>query len=732
MTQTTIEHIGNNQANVENNKPRDFIKTRSLFSLTTKLNWRIGLFLDAHSTDKSIRDIQARRDAIIAYIEDSLSTGNSWKLEGFSTDGQYIIIKTQWEKGDEVMSVFDMLATSDDEIFKWNDLYMVQQAALKEASEISHQLEQLEDILNTLDNIFQSNLESDDTFLTPNDTENSWIDGKWQDIFQVSQVAQKLILGLDTKLDFMTHNQSLKDSFHTCKQKYLEMTMWVSQKYEGWAWVFEKTNEQITLLIDEIIKNQSLDDNLNYLVKIHDSINKNTTQSETVKRGYKILTDILHVKILEKIIRSNPENKIVLDFIKIITWRKVVGSHKVYVGYLNNGTPNDADYIQQNVVNNIQDDYRGTDTANAALAYLINRKQWIFEQLQKSDIFEMNDGLVWDRHADVVLSDTISSIQDFSQKYPEFDTKEGQINELIPEELKIKDAFNLPHKPYWELDMNQKILVSYLARIQQFLWDTAPVYIDNAREQQNKFLNRGLKDGISAQGLDIKGYVEHGLKGVFKDTQVFVSDVFESNFEAEWENPSTWMEGKGGKHFDLGDDAQIINLFNDINGMWLDMSDTGWQTLKWFSKIWAVLLVSIALAWALAPLIWGWVIAQGVIIWLISWPVSNIVMRKGYDVSQGQTEDILSDAGINVALWLIWWTTVKYIWNDALKILSNGGFHRNNLIFGSELWLWIGVENSRTSRIDKKYHWDDFFKNAWKNFYSRKSKQKPDIYKNFW
>gem|GEM_PF-5813657 len=38
MTQTTIEHIGNNQANVENNKPRDFIKTRSLFSLTTKLN----------------------------------------------------------------------------------------------------------------------------------------------------------------------------------------------------------------------------------------------------------------------------------------------------------------------------------------------------------------------------------------------------------------------------------------------------------------------------------------------------------------------------------------------------------------------------------------------------------------------------------------------------------------------------------------------------------------------
>gem|GEM_PF-4287032 len=50
---------------------------------------------------------------------------------------------------------------------------MVQQAALKEASEISHQLEQLEDILNTLDNIFQSNLESDDTFLTPNDTENS-------------------------------------------------------------------------------------------------------------------------------------------------------------------------------------------------------------------------------------------------------------------------------------------------------------------------------------------------------------------------------------------------------------------------------------------------------------------------------------------------------------------------------------------------------------------------------
>gem|GEM_PF-5255024 len=83
--------------------------------------------------------------------------------------------------------------------------------------------------------------------------------------------------------------------------------------------MFEKTNEQITLLIDEIIKNQSLDDNLNYLVKIHDSINKNTTQSETVKRGYKILTDILHVKILEKIIRSNPENKIVLDFIKIIT-----------------------------------------------------------------------------------------------------------------------------------------------------------------------------------------------------------------------------------------------------------------------------------------------------------------------------------------------------------------------------------------------------------------------------
>lgn len=657
-----------------------------------------------------------------------------------------------WEK-----RVFDLLTVSEKYSSVWVMWWVEKNLSISEPHsseaetlwsreslnlEILKDAEQLDMYIGVLDSLFQTNKK--DWFwnkeLNNKDSVSATIiikeEVRWLNIAQVAQKVRQQILIIDSKLantNWSISQDKLWDILEN-KSRYLEMTMGIWKVYERWASAFAKTWEEVDKILEEITENKTPRELLDYLTEIHQKIASNDTKSESNIRWYRLFTQSLHSIIYDRFRRFEESwskgeesaydeeqkglsDKFMIEFIEIITGRKIVETHDVRQRWQKIG--------KKVVKNNIDDKFKDTTTANLMLAHLINRPGGILEKLEQDDSFQMNDEKVWARSAKEVFSDLQLAINTFSKRFPWFDIH-SYLMWYAKDWKKLEGMFDLPDEKYSELKMSDRIIVSYLARIEEFLSDHKQL------ERVDKFLklqkqeNEGIEITSSSWYNDILGFVEYELPRIFEKSVEEVSDLFEHNFDSKLSDSSTWLQGQDASVYwiDVDFDIKTLELYNDINGMWFDLSDTWDWFVKWWWEIVAVLAASIAVwwgAWLILRGAWMWwgAIMQGMLISGVSWPIWNAMTGKGYDTNEEMWADIKSDALINIPLWAAWWAATRFIWSDDLNVFSNLGVNKNNLIFSWDLSIWMWAEMWRMSKLDKRFHGESFFENAWKNFDKR-------------
>jgi len=592
-----------------------------------------------------------------------------------------------------------------------------EQQQQKLGREIAPENTRLGGYIEALDALFDKNLESNRELNRFDILESSvaWMQElQWLNIQEISNLVRKSIERNDARmLEADYTSQGVRDIFLDLKKKYLYMTMWVWKKYEMAASAFLKTGAEVDKILWQVLTAESITQNLDDLRDIHQKIAENYGQSITVKKWYKLLLSSLQKMILSKITKpdnysTEEQRQYILEFVSIVRGKKIVSQTK-WKGKMSRH--------MRNNYNPIHDDYKDSDIANQALMYLVTEPKGILEKLQASPLFKMEDEKVWDRFANDIAKKTLDRIDSFEKQY-------GVALLWDTDDQGWKEVFlNLPNKPYNQLNFQEKILVSYLVRLDTYIeskWTKyAQFHIWQARTNPN-YTTEGLQDFL------IKGFI-----GVYNDTQKFVSDSFEDNFDAQFSDTSTWLSGTEGAYFWLNEsDSEIITLLNDINWAGLDISDSVWSMSKIWGKILAVMALSIALGWPLALMMWGWFIAQWTVIWIVSGPIGNMIMWKDYDTNKELITDITTDAMVNGSIGAWAWWIARWFASQNLNVFSNAWANKNNLIFWWDLSAGIWFEMWRTSEMDKQFHWEDsFFDHAWKDFYDRwKTYEDPIIY----
>ena len=561
------------------------------------------------------------------------------------------------------------------------------------------------------------------------ETEEYWAHIKWKNIHEIANEVRKQIAKIDQILlsSWANLSQDKIDAITQSKERYLAMTMWVWDIYEWWAAAFQKTADETDALLIDILKQKDSQWMLDYMVEIHTAIDQNKKIDVSADRANKLLTQSLASNVLTHFIENKVDDVYIIELIKIVTGRHVVDT-KTYMQRWE--TIEIHDYANNK--------YRNTELAKTALNYLIQKPEWVLSRLDQSESFEMNDELVWERTASEVFSDMSEVLNTFKQKYPEVSI-ESYIALWDMWDMTLEQLFNLSDESYNELNIENKILITYLAKIEAFLQSSSFQNIEILLEQQRKqresintlqqeqaqavWVNHWVEQ-YSAGYSDIDWFLAQEIPRIYKQAGKDVANLFDEQFSSELTDVNTWSKWKSASDFWLTSeiDNEIMSLYNDIHWVWFDVSDTWVAIAKWAWTIWAVIVSSIAIGWPLALAVRWWVIAQWASIWVVSWPIANWMTWKWYDTDKEMWVDVSTDALLNGFFWAVgWWVAHKINPNGSLNVFSNGWMNLNNAVFAGDLVVWIWAEFARMWYIDKQFHWESLFEHAWKNFQSNEN-----------
>ncbi len=420
-------------------------------------------------------------------------------------------------------------------------------------------------------------------------------------------------------------------------QKYvLECISWIWDDKEWLAKIFELKWEQAKIieqtrqrLAFDTIKNLSPIQALEYLAKIHNEIDKNNFQSDSVQASYRIFTKQLHNIIFAKLqtykSKSNKEwFDLMLEFSRIITWRNSTYNKKYFW--------------------KIDDRYKDPDTAEKIVLSLMYDKGWVIDN-------------AWDKIKPI--DEKVNKDKSFWSYCTELDAFEtNRDKNTTPLSTRVLKAMfwydeatinSLKNKNYSQLSNSQKVILWVIARIienKDVLFEDQSLTSQEVTAIQNNTLTENQKQ----------------LNNYFSSwgNSKRAEDLWFNRNSSEW---------------------QAYELYRDINWFWfLNVSDKTKATQKNALKTVWIIAWSVVIMWVCAP---AWIVAAWAIAWWVSAVWANALYWKWYDSWKDALIDWWSDIILSAALWAV----SAWVWTKLLAWKSIAVWSRN-----INLWsTWVKV-----------------------------------------
>lgn len=639
------------------------------FNLFKKLN----IFFKENFDDISNYDIfstsKEKRGEILWKLDELWINNDS--LEKIDINKKWylqIIYLENWERKE---IYFDLLERGD--FYKWNLLEIGQQKKHNEKQSILN-LEKTDKILDAMDYmllevkkwIFGWEINKKDYLWT----QKFWKELGWKTLKELQVIFKKYFENIDN-IDIKSLPISIQRDILKQKKKYLEIVMWIGDTYESAAQFLRESEKGFESITENLIKNYSIRESLDFLIDFHKKIDDNNYQSTSVERSYEYTMTTLHSLVLTKLKNENASDQYFLKYAKIITWRWKVINYSNW----------DIDWRNSDIDDNLRDQKNSND----AILFIMNRKWGIIEKINKEKSIDIVDEKIENKKP-LLIVNNLRNIY-----YESFWIERKYIKEF-DDLLKLswyEDILNLWEKDYSDLNIGQKIKVSVLYRVlEKFkswknIWDKVKDidFIDNSRFAQEEFawlFNEVAKD-----------YIEESMN----ESEVFFSST---NF--------FWKSAKD--YWFRWSDAEIFELFQDINGAGLlDFSD---NTISWLKTTWKiawVMTIAIAVPFLILPA--ATIVTQGASAWAAASIASMAINPKWYDTVWEAIVDISSDVVVWTVTWAAWWYLAKIMWVETAELFSKQWW-KVAWIFALDLaFLWLVPEAWRMMYVDSVYHNQD-------------------------
>lgn len=586
-----------------------------------------------------------KRDEIYNFVLSSFSW--DWlKIKWIKFINWNLIAYYDDENWQEKTKIFDLKKENTEEMLVWDSLEKINSQSEKVEKELIINSEKASKILDAIDYIFNQN--DKDFFWELNEedilkTDRFWKDLEWKSLLELQSIINELFIWIDGyKKELWNLNTNLDKAINISKERYLNMIMWIWDKYEWWAKLFKKDLEQIEKLSDDIINSKSITWILLYLSIFHEKVYRNNYQSESVKEVNKKFSEILNKKIFEKLKSDNSTtNEQFLIFAKIITGRSW----------------------------NIVDDLKDTSTANNVVLHLMYKKWWVVEKVNNSDSFNIVDDKINKQKPKKIVDDLISYMDKSNVVWwKDFLVTIWFWDLLVWLEEQTK---------YQDLDFEKKVKISTLVRFieklkkakfknKEDIWLVFQEIAKESRWEVYKLINDNLEWNLF--NWNWKSAQDFWLKWV--DKEIF--DIFQ---DINW----NWL-------FDISD-----NLWNWINSWAKFVWQMAW--VIWVGAIWA---------W-IASIAWFWVIATWTVVWATATIASIWIFPTWYDTKNEMLLDVWTNLVVWTATWRIWWVLTKQFYKESAKFWSKNKWW---VVFTDLIGLWVIPEFIRNYLIwivfDKK------------------------------
>ena len=498
--------------------------------------------------------------------------------------------------------------------------------------------------------------------------------------------------------ELSTHLQELED-------RYMNYIYGIWDKYEWWAKLFEKSGKELKYLVEsKVFSFASPQEALKYYKSLHLEIWSNKGKSETNNRVNEIfLLEVNDVMFRYLLSRDASD----------VEW--------LYFAGLCSGR-NYQEYLKWSIVSHERDldmdiDMRDVTMANKVLTFISTREWWIFDRLQKLDQVQFEDSEMDWKTPKMVFASLAESISEQVTKDWSYIDGQEYINMTLMKSGHIHLLWS--DSSYEELSFDDQITLSLLNSIDQGLrfkrvrvnqyW--VPVWwnsIENGKMRIDEF-----KWFI----WDIHNKFWKKLaKKISKSVDAFSWGVFDLN-GFTWEELMSILDEDGESQFTYLD-ANILNLFNDINGNGMSNFSDGtidlWKVglVLWATIVWAMALTAITL-WGVGVVLWASALASNVVLqWAVMWGYASLISMgldpRGHDSTNEMLLDYGWDIWLGILTWAIWgWIASKW-WDTWAKMFQS---KKNTAIFAGDVSvLWFWTESQRMKVMYNIYSAENPFK----------------------
>lgn len=449
-------------------------------------------------------------------------------------------------------------------------------------------------------------------------------------------------------------NEKQKKDFLNQQKQYVNMFVWIWDKYEWWATYLLETEKHFSQILDSIVKNSSLTELFTYMAMIHQKMDQNNWQSISVKKSYKIFIDQLNSLVLNRLKKENAKDEDFVTFSKLLIWKW----------------------------SDIDDDLRNSTLATESLMYVFTRKWWWFEKL---NIKDLDKSLFW-----VNVSDKIEELkEEFERAWIEIQGDMSSILSIIG----FWNLSNSKEKSYKDLDFEAQTELSVLSR-----------FIKKFKRRRQSYDRKSIKKKLDKDKInwweEISGILKEVSSEYIEESQEEIERLFSSN---NIFNKSFWTGKKAEDFWLVWAQKEAYELFINMNWIWLlNISETtkSWAKLLW--QIWVVLVASVCAA----IVTWWWSLALQ---WAVAWAVwswaSWIAFPRWYDTKKEAVVDLTSDIIVWTWTWAIWWKLTEPAIKKVSKLFWNWAMTNSVVTWADIALLWFVPEIWRIWQIEKKFHW---------------------------
>ena len=598
---------------------------------------------------------------------------------------------------------FDMYSENKETFYKWDE-----QEIFAENFELSEKMvkiaEDLDKAVDAMDYIFEQN--DKEWFGELNDknillSEKFWKYLQGYNLNEIAGVVKKWFWAFDKLSSRYKNNHEANNKILKTKERFLNMTMWIWDKYE-WAaeyiiksskeFLWEANKKNKIWLISEVIKSKSISELLIYIKDINKKIDENDYQSTPVEESYKLFSNIINETVFKKFKKENATEKQFLEFAKIISWKNEDYRPKWL-------------WWEAWVDDNLSWSSESMEVLNDIVLHLMMRKWWIMEKINKSNLSKIEDEKIWNKDTYKIVND----FKDILSNKVWFENK--QKRDFFIKSFWYWDILNIKEgQKYSDLTFEQKAKISVVYRVIEKINRKSPtwnsVYDEGVAFTNYKYSGEYYwwKDKLSLSDIS----------NVFTSVAINASEeIVENMTDTFQDSNSIWsfLWWKDAIEFWLTDqtDIDIFNFFKDFQWVGaLDFSDRSVSNLKTTGKFAAV----IATAMAVVPLAWiwaAWAMTQWAVMWATATLGSIAVNPKWYDTLEEAITDISSDFVIWTVTWMAWWKLVQSYWVEFAKYWEKW-FIKNKTIFAWDLmFLWLIPEAWRMMWVDWHFHKDWIF-----------------------